>query len=238
MARYELVQRCRPCGEYRPRETAALLELLAEACGITSFQTNDGGEVRVRAEEIDALLGAAARSAPFPGAGADLDLYGRVGGSSAFIRCSIHSGTASGESFVDYCNVDFGESGAAIDAGVFSRAVATIRPFEAFLAELDNEESLDAYARQEEVGFGSPAIIRPLHYFDSELASRVGGIDRCLHAPAARVGRFLDGVLIELVGEAFDPANQTHLEVQRRVMQHLGMRTTTPSGDARSTARG
>jgi hypothetical protein len=154
---------------------------------------------------LEKLFRTAAQEAPFPGAGADVDLHGRIDDTENYIRCDFHTGTRPGELFIDHYNVDFGESGLRIDARSFRRGIELIRPFEAFLAELNNEDELDAYTRQQEVGlFKAPAIIRCLHYFDDVLASRVGGVDRCLKAPAHEVERLLNGVLINLVGNAFN----------------------------------
>jgi hypothetical protein len=214
------------------------LSLLARACGISEFEAPGIGASLPTTEEIEALFRAAARRAPFPGAGADVDLHGRIRGTNSYIRCGLHSGTAPGQPFVDHYNADFGDSGLRLSREAFKRAVEVMRPFEAFLAELNNEEALDAYTRQQKVGFKVPAIIRSLHYFDKDLASHLGGIDRCLQAPAARVERFLDGILIELVAEAFDPGSAAHVDAQRRAMTHLGMLASPSGGDPETAARG
>lgn len=225
MARFELVQRCWPTGSFRSSEVATFLSLLAKSCGVSRFETSSAaGPFDPTSQALEALFRAAEQEAPFPGAGADVDLHGRIGGTDEYIRCDFHTGTKPGELFIDHYNVDFGGSGLRINAGEFRRAIEMIGPFEAFLAELNNEHDLDAYTRQRQVGlFKAPAIIRCLHYFDDRMASQVGGIDRCLRAPAHKVERFLNGVLVDLVGDAFDPTDAAHLETQRRVMEHLGM---------------
>lgn len=235
MPRFELVQRCWPTGSFPSTEVAAFLSLLAESCGVSRFETSDARAFAPTAEMLDTLFRSAGQEAPFPGAGADVDLHGRIGDSHEYIRCDFHTGTRPGGLFIDHYNVDFGESGLRIDARSFRRGIELMKPFEAFLAELNNEDELDAYTRQREVGlFKAPAIIRSLHYFDDRLALQVGGVDRCLLAPARKVDRFLNGVLIDLVGDAFNPTDATHVEAQRRVMEHLGMRvlpTATASAE-------
>lgn len=237
MARFELVQRCWPSGSFRSSAVAAFLSQLVKACGLSKFEVPSGGDFVPTSEEMEALFQAAARKAPFPEAGADLDVHGRIQGTNEYIRCGLHSGTKPGEPFIDHYNADFGESGLRINANDFRRAVEVMRPFEAFLAELNNEDALDAYTRQQQVGFKAPAIIRSLHYFDERLASQVGGIDHCLQAPAARIERFLDGVLIELVAEPFDPTNAVHLDTQQRVMKYLGFRVSAPQATSRMATR-
>ncbi len=53
------------------------------------------------------------------------------------------------------------------------------------------------------------------------MARSIGGIDYCLKAPAWKVERFCEGVLIRLVPGLFDPTNPEHLKIQRQAMKYL-----------------
>jgi hypothetical protein len=171
--------------------------------------------------------------ASISGAGADIDIFGRLGEGDEYVACEIHTGTRPGEPFIDHYNVDFGSGGLLVGTDEFKAAVRAMRPFEAFLAELNNDDDLEAYDRQQQLGFfTAPAIIRGLHYFDRKLAAPIGGIEHCLKAPASRAEPFLDGVLIQLVDGPFDPMNTDHLRRQQDVMSYLGI-----GASARSTSR-
>jgi hypothetical protein len=223
MAHYELVQRCRPIGSYRLKETVAFLSLLRDATEVEAYElakrTFEPDE-----EGLRLLFESLASKSPFPEAGVDVDLYGRMAVSQEYLRVEIHSGTRPGEAFIDHVNVDLGGNGRGVSETYFRRAIDTLRPFEAYVAELDDEHELDSYGSQQRiVDFNAPAIIRSLHFLDVTLAASVGGIERCLAAPASRVERVLGGVLIRLVNEPFDPRNPTHLGKQREVMEYLGL---------------
>jgi hypothetical protein len=223
MGRFELVQRCWPTGSFRSAEVAQFLSSLARDCHLSRFETLDNRDFKATADSLELLFQAALDEAPFPAAGADVDLHGAIGETDDYVRCDFHTGTKPGQAFIDHYNVDFGESGIHITADQFRKAVQIVKPFEAFLAELNNEDSLDAYTRQQELNaFDVPAIIRSVHYFDHQMAARMGGVEHCLRAPGHRVERFLQGVLIELVDGPFEADNPAHLQAQQAVMQHLG----------------
>jgi hypothetical protein len=203
---------------------ATLLSLIKTSCGISGFELAGGRPFAATPAAIEAALQSLLAKASVPGAGADIDVFGRVGDGDEYVACEIHTGTSPGEPFIDHYNIDFGAGGLVVSASDFKAAVRAMRPFEAFVAELNNDEALDAYGRQQGLAsFGAPAIIRGLHYFDRQLASRVGGLEHCLRAPASRVEPFLDGVLIQLVDARFDPTDAEHLGRQQDVMKHLGM---------------
>ena len=223
MPHYALDQRCRPAGSLRAEGIAALLSLIKASCGVSGFELAGGQSFTGTPEAIAALLQSIMAKASVPGAGADVDIFGRLPNGGDYIACEIHTGTNPGEPFIDHYNIDFGAGGLLVDTSDFKKALLAMRPFEAFLAELNNDDDLDAYGRQQQVGYAAPAIIRGLHYFDRQLAAQIGGLAHCLRAPASKVEPFLEGLLIQLVDEPFDPAKSEHLERQQAVMKHLGM---------------
>lgn len=56
----------------------------------------------------------------------DRDIFGRRENSGEYIRCEIHTGTAPGERFIDFCNVVFGAGGLCIGAPAGSAKAAVI----------------------------------------------------------------------------------------------------------------
>jgi len=53
------------------------------------------------------------------------------------------------------------------------------------------------------------------------MADSIGGIKYCLKAPAWRVRRFCEGVLIELVPGLFDSEKPEHLRIQEEAMTYF-----------------
>jgi hypothetical protein len=224
MPHYALDQRCWPTGDLRVEGIATLLSLIRAPCGISAFELAGGRAFTATPEAIQGVLRPLLAKTSVPGAGADVDIFGRLGDSDDYVSFEIHTGTHAGEPFIDHYNIDFGADGLLVGIDDFKAAVRAMRPFEAFLAELNNDDDLDGYGRQQQVGFfAAPAIIRGLHYFDRQLAAPIGGLEHCLKAPASRAEPFLDGVLIQLVDERFDPTNPAHRRQQQDVMKHLGM---------------
>jgi hypothetical protein len=213
---------------------ATLLSLIKTACGVSGFELAGGRSFAATPKAIEAALQAVLAKASVPGTGADIDVFGRVGDGDVYVACEVHTGTSPGEPFIDHYNIDFGAGGLTVGIDELRAAVRAMRPFEAFITELSNDDDLDAYGRQQQLAsFSAPAIIRGVHYFDRQLARQVGGLDHCLRAPAYLAEPFLDGVLIQLVDVPFDPTSPEHLTRQQDVMKHLGIDTPrTPANPA------
>ena len=161
----------------------------------------------------------------FPGIGANEDFFtiSPKKRDENTVRIEIHTGTNREESFIDWYDVSMDDEKKVPGFSFFLRSIPIFRPFEAFLGEGENEYKLDAFDRMQVIGFSQPAIIRGFHYLDKDLAQSIGGIDYCLKAPAWRVERFCDGVLIQLVPDLFDSDNWEHLDIQKRVMAYFNM---------------
>jgi len=173
---------------------------------------------------LQQLLDQAQQRAPAPTVGVDLDIHGAVGDTGDFIRFELHCGTHPDEIFVDFFNLDFGPSGPTPTASLVRSGVDALFPFEAFVAELNNEHTMRAHARQNAIpGFSRPAIIRWIHYLDSTLVASIGGVSRCMSAPVAAIHEIQDGILIQLTFDPFDPENQEHLAIQQNAMRHFGL---------------
>ena len=138
------------------------------------------------------------------------------------VRFEIHTGTHPDKIFIDFYDISIGEGRKVPDLSYFERSIQILKPFEAFLSEFDNEDALDSYDRQQAIPkFDKPALIRGFHYLDEGMARSIGGIDYCLKAPAWKVERFCEGVLIRLVPGLFDPENPEHLKIQRQAMKYF-----------------
>jgi hypothetical protein len=140
------------------------------------------------------------------------------------VRIEIHTGTQPGGIFIDSFDISMDDGRKVPDLDCFNESVKVFKPFEAFLAEDENEHRLDAHDRQQAIpGFSKPAIIRGFHYLDKGMADSIGGIKYCLKAPAWRVRKFCEGVLIQLVPGLFDPENPDHLQIQEDAMAYFKM---------------
>jgi hypothetical protein len=138
------------------------------------------------------------------------------------VRFEIHTGTNPDEVFVDSYDISIGESSKVPDFDYFEKSIEIFKPFEAYISEFKNESKLNSYDRQQAIpGFSKPAIIRGFHYLDKGMADSIGGIKYCLKAPAWRVRKFCEGVLIQLVPGLFDPTNPDHLQIQEHAMAYF-----------------
>jgi hypothetical protein len=139
------------------------------------------------------------------------------------VRIEIGTGHHPEKPFIDSYNLSMGDGKKVPDFRYFKKSIKIFKPFEAFLEEAKNESRLDSYDRQQGTKFSKPVIIRAFHYLDAGMARAVGGIDYCLKAPAWRVERFCEGVLIELVPNLFDSDDPEHVRVQEDVMAYFNM---------------
>ena len=226
MSRYQLVQRCRPLGNCRVPQVLRFLQQVQSMIGISKFVFPESAveTESISARALQQLLDQARQKAPAPTLGVDLDIHGAVNDTGNFIRFELHCGTHPDEIFVDTFNLDFGPNGPTPTAALVRSGVDALSPFEAFVAELNNEHTMRAYARQNAIhGFSRPAIIRWFHYLDATLVDSVGGVLRCMGAPVAAAHEIQGGVLIQLTFDLFDPENQEHLAIQQNTMRYLGL---------------
>ncbi len=78
--------------------------------------------------------------------------------------------------FIDAYNIDMCDGKLVPDFDYFEKSIEIFKPFEAYLAEGDNEFALHAYDReQDSPKFDRPAIIRGFHYLDEGMAHAVRG---------------------------------------------------------------
>jgi hypothetical protein len=139
------------------------------------------------------------------------------------VRIEIHTGTHREEKFIDAYDISMDDKSKVPALSFFIKSIPIFRPFEAFVAEGENEKRFDTFNRLQVVGFSQPTIIRGFHYLDRDMAESIGGIEYCLKAPAWRVEKFVDGVLIQLVPDLFDSDNAEHVDIQKRVMAYFNM---------------
>jgi len=224
MNHYKLIQRCRPEGTHRIPELLEFLDDCKELLGISVFGSSEGTLVvdRFSVDDLTSILRASEKRAIAPSAGVDFDIHGSLRDADHVIRFEVHCGTRPGEVFVDFVNLDFGRDGPIPPKELLTRGVRILLPFEAYVAELNNEHLMDAYSRQRKIiGFSRPAVIRWLHYLDRELVASVGGLSHCVGAPVACVNETGEGVLIELTSDPFDSGNPGHLSRQRSAMDYF-----------------
>jgi hypothetical protein len=223
MASYSLSQRCRPRGDFRIAEVIDFLTLMKEAFRIRELYNKWNKPVRMTPSDLHNIFKKNV-SKHFPDVGTDVDFFSIPPDKrdNDTVRFEIHTGTQPKEIFIDFYDISIGESRKVPDLSYFEKSIQILKPFEAFLSEFDNEDALDSYDRQQaNPEFDKPAIMRGFHYLDEGMARSIGGIDRCLKAPAWKVERFCEGVLIRLVPGLFDPENPEHLKIQRQAMKYF-----------------
>jgi hypothetical protein len=223
MASYSLWQRCRPRGDFRIAEIIDFLTLMKEAFRVPQLYDKRNRPVRLTPLDLHKIL-QKNMSKPFPDIGADVDFFSIPPGKrdDNTVRFEIHTGTHPDKIFIDSYDISIGEGRQVPDLSYFEKSIEILKPFEAFLSEFSNEIALDWYDRQQAIPkFDKPAVIRGFHYLDEGMARSIGGINYCLKAPAWKVERFCEGILIHLVPGLFDPENPEHLKIQKQAMKYF-----------------
>jgi hypothetical protein len=223
MASYSFGQQCRPRGDFRVAEIIDFLTLMKEAFRISELYDKRNRAVRLTPSDLHKIFQKKIDKI-FPGIGINVDFFSIPPGKrdDNTVRFEIHTGTHPDKIFIDSYDISIGEATSVPDLSYFEKSIEILKPFEAFLSEFDNEDALDWYDRQQAIPkFDKPALIRGFHYLDEGMASSIGGIDYCLKAPAWKVERFCEGVLIRLVPGLFDPENPEHLKIQRQAMKYF-----------------
>jgi hypothetical protein len=223
MASYSLGQRCKPRGDFRVAEIIDFLTLMKAAFRFSVLYDKRNKPVNLIPSDLHKIFQQKIDKI-FPSIGVNVDFFSippRMRDRNT-VRFEIHTGTHPDEIFIDFYNISIGEERKVPDLSYFEKSIEILKPFEAFLSEFDNEDALDSYDRQQDIPkFDKPAIIRGFHYLDEGMARSIGGINHCLKAPAWKVERFCDGVLIRLVPGLFDPENPEHLKIQRQAMKYF-----------------
>lgn len=225
MNSYTFHQRCRPRGDFRIDEMIEYFDLMKEAFRFPVLYDKNSKPVDVSASVLRSIVESKINR-EFPGIGGNVDFFSipPLNRDKNTVRFEIHTGTHSDEIFIDTYHISIGAASKVPDFDYFEKSIGIFRPFEAYISEFKNESNLDAYNRQQAIPkFDKPAIIRGFHYLDKDMADSIGGIRCCLNAPAWRVRRFCEGVLIQLVPVPFDSSNPKHLEIQENVMAYFGL---------------
>jgi hypothetical protein len=223
MGSYTFDQRCRPRGNFRIREVLEFLELVQEAFRCPDLYDSRSNPVDLSEAGLQKIFETEAKRR---GRGTGIEqafftIPPRKRDNNT-IRIEISTGYPSDGIFIDAYNIDMSDGKLVPDFDWFEKSIKIFKPFEAYVAEGDNEFALDTYDRQSPK-FDKPAIIRGFHYLDEGMARSIGGIEHCLKAPAWHVERFCEGVLIELVPGLFDNDNPEHLRVQDEVMDYFDL---------------
>jgi len=224
MNSYKFNQRCRPRSDFRIKEVIEWLNLMREAFSLDFIYDKNDCPVDIVEKSLQQVF-ERKLDKRFPGIGVNVDFFSiqpklRRDETVCF---EIHTGTYTGEKFVDTYHVSVNYCPPVPDFKYLRRSIEIFRPFEAYLSESKNEKVMDAYDRFQTVGFNKPAIMRGFHYLDEAFAKSIGGIDNCLKAPAWKVEQFCEGVLIQLIDGVFDTENPSHIEAQQQAMKFFMM---------------
>ena len=224
MSSYIFRQRCRPRGDFRIHEMIEFLDLMKDAFEFPILYDKNSRPVEMDPEVLEGIFKRKIDKL-FPGIGVNVDFFSIPprNRDDNTVRFEIHTGTHPDEIFIDSYDISL-YRWRIPDLNYFEKSILIFRPFEAFLAEDENEYRMDAYNRQRAIpDFSKPTIIRGFHYLGKDLTRSIGGIDYCLKAPAWRVERFCEGVLIELVPGPFDLSNPEHVKTQEKVMEYFDL---------------
>lgn len=225
MSGYVFVQRCRPQGHFRIYEVIEFLHLMKEAFRCPTLYDSGNRPVDITETGLQKIFEKAARKL-LPGLGATEHFFTIPPNKrdNNTVAIEIHTGTHPEEVFIDFYDISMDDKRKLPHFDYLEKSIQLFEPFEAFLAERENEYNLDAYDLQQAIqNFSKPAIIRGFHYLDKDMARSIGGIKYCLKAPAWHVEEFCEGVLIELIPGPFDSSKPEHLEVQEEVMAYFDM---------------
>lgn len=221
MSSYTFRQRCRPRGDYRVPQLIEFLGLVKKAFRLSDLYDSKSKPIDVSEAGLWKLFEKETKGRlEFEAAVDFFTLPPRMRDNNT-IRIEITTGSRPEDPFIDVFNLSIGDGRKVPDFRYFEKSINIFKPFEAFLAEDENEFRLHSYNRQQGTKFSKPVIIRGFHYLDADMAHSIGGIDYCLNAPAWKVERFCEGVLIRLVPDLFDPDNPEHVRIQDAVMTYF-----------------
>lgn len=225
MNSYIFRQGCRPRGDFRVPEVIQFLRLVREAFRCADLYESNGRPLDLTESALHNIF-KKETDRIFPSVGATVDFF-TIPPSKRddnTVRIEIHTGTQPDKIFIDTFDIAIGDEKRVPDFDYLEKFIKIFKPFEAYLSEGENEYRLKAYSRQQAIPkFDKPAIIRGFHYLDEGTARSIGGIEYCLNAPAWRVRRFCEGVLIELVPVPFDFTNPEHLRIQEEAMTYFNI---------------
>ncbi len=228
MNKYEFRLRLRPIGKFRENEVVCLLKLIQKTLNIRNFFDNEDKTVELNPifMKIRFENKLSKKNKYFKDIGVNVSFFTIPPSKrdNSTLRINIHTGTQPEVKQIDFCSISLHGKENIPDFTYLRKTIEIFRPFEGYLEEAKNESNLASFDRQRKYkDFIKPVIIRGLHYFDESLSNSIGGIDYCLKAPAWKVERFCEGVLIQLTEDIFDPEIPEHLEIQKEVMKYFSI---------------
>lgn len=222
MRKYQFTLQCFSRGTIRVADTVKFVRLTQDAFGRSGWTDSDGHVVELAEGPMERAIRGGDASTKIARFGATW--VAKSTGSAIPIVVTVTTG---GDQWaLNDFTVNFSRTQELPEISYFRHAIELVRPFEAMVLDLDNDDHLRTagVVTPRMAPHGSRvASLRWLHYLDRGLAEKVGGLPRCLATPAYRVEPFCDGVLIQLTPEPFDAQNQDHCAAQRRAMQFLGI---------------
>ncbi len=149
MSGYIFRQRCRPQGDWRIDEVIEFLDLVEEAFRCSTLYDSSNRPVDISETGLRKIFEKAAKRL-LPGLGANEHFYTippRKRDDNT-VSIEIHTGTHPTERFIDSYDILMGDKGKVPDFDYFEKSIQIFKPFEAFLAERQNEFKLDTFNRE------------------------------------------------------------------------------------------
>jgi hypothetical protein len=231
---YTFRQRCRPRGDFRISEIIEFLDVVKEAFRCpTLYDTRDKAVHLTEDDLLRRFEKEAKRLLPAVGATDHFFTIPPRKRDDNTVRIEINTGGHPEKQFVDSYDIKMG--GELIpDLDYFEKSIEIFKPFEAYVADVENEFRMNVYERFHAApGFRRPLIMRGFHYLDEGMARSIGGIDYCLKAPVWRAVRFCEGVLMEMFPGPFDDENPKHRRIQEEVLEYFGIPVEFSADDDR-----
>ena len=223
MSRFIIKHRFHPENDYRVLELAKFLEFSQRLFDCRAFFDDGDNPINLEQKHLEAFLKS---QSDLGKAGITFDLFSLPPSerNDQTEVVEVHTRTAANSQFIDSLTLKISSSFSEDHLYSLEELVSIIRPFEAFVAEWQNERDLDSHGRQRTIqNFSRPSILRGWHFLDERLVTALGGIDKCLNTPAYNVRRMNNGVLIILCKGIFSSDNTEHLAIQRRAMEYLDL---------------
>lgn len=223
MSHYFFDQLCHPTDESRPDDIVWFLGHMQDAMDLDVVYDTAKRPFDLNRRNVESAVQKIRVKEPFPEIGVEIHFFSRPDRDERTCRYEIHVGTHIGQRINDtFSMTNFDRLIDSLD--VCRECISRIRPYEAFVGNIENELALDTFNRYR-LNPNRPAIIRWFHYLDEARAKTIGGIDTCLNAPIWTSEQFCQGVLMQLCEEPFDAGKKRHLEIQKAAMRYFQIPT-------------
>jgi hypothetical protein len=205
---------------FRTEEFITFLRLMSEILGVSGWLDIKGRQVLMTPEYIDILIHKEYSSNHLANSGVEF-CFRSIEGQPPIVT----SMTTGWEYSDDYFNVGLSNIPKMPSLNSFLRCIESLSPVEAHISHYENVSEIVKIRNQRgiKVRKKPPYMLDWFTYIAEYFTNDIGGIEHCLATPVYKVERFFNGLIFQLTEELFDVHNPTHLQIQIRAMEHLGL---------------